>query len=102
MSTFYTDEQIREAILDLENYSPGIWEIMKKTEIAEPDLEIYEQEQLAIVRALTVVLLRMPFVSQAEKPHSAEVRLLIDVRKAVRGAVNPKRTNCGQCGGRLT
>ena len=40
MSTFYTDEQIREAILALENYSPGIWEIMKKTEIAEPDLEI--------------------------------------------------------------
>lgn len=30
MGTFYTDEQIREAIAALESHSPGIWEIMKK------------------------------------------------------------------------
>lgn len=30
MGTFYTHEQIREAIVALESYSPGIWEVMKK------------------------------------------------------------------------
>ena len=30
MGTFYTDEQIQEAIAALESYSLGIWENMKK------------------------------------------------------------------------
>ncbi len=92
VGTFYTDEQILEAITALESYSPGVWEIMKKmAAIAEPDLEIYEKEQTAIVRALTVVLPKMPFVGQAEKPHEAENLLLIDVRKAIREAVDTNK-----------
>lgn len=31
MGTFYTDEQIQEAIAALERYSPGIWENMKNS-----------------------------------------------------------------------
>jgi hypothetical protein len=30
MGTFYTDEQIEEAIAALESNSPGIWENMKR------------------------------------------------------------------------
>ncbi|WP_235886048.1 hypothetical protein [Bradyrhizobium niftali] len=57
MGTFFTDEQIREAIAALESYSPGIWEIMKKMAlVAEPDTEEHVAEQSAIVLALTVVV----------------------------------------------
>jgi hypothetical protein len=88
MGTFYTDEQIQEAIAALESYSPGIWEIMKKMAlVADPLAEGHGLEQAAIVRALTGILPKVSFVAQAENKLEAENRLLIDVRKAVRAAI---------------
>ncbi|KWV50494.1 hypothetical protein AS156_14285 [Bradyrhizobium macuxiense] len=89
MGTYYTDEQIHEAIVALESYSPGIWEIMKKMAlIAEPDTDEHATEQFAIVRALTVVLPKVSFVAQSQDPFEAQNLLLIDVRKAIRAEID--------------
>lgn len=89
MGTFYTDEQIQEAIAALESYSPGIWEIMKKMAlVAEPDTEEHVAEQSAIVLALTVVLPKVSFVEKAPDPFEAQNLLLIDVRKAIRAEID--------------
>jgi hypothetical protein len=89
LGTFYTDEQIRKTIAALENYSPGIWEIMKKMAlVVDPLAEGHGQEQTAIVRALSVVLPKMSFLAQAENKPDAQNRLLIDVRKAMRAEID--------------
>lgn len=89
MGTFYTDEQIREAIAALESHSPGIWEIMKKMAlVAEPDTEEHVAEQSAIVLALAVVLPKVSFVEQAPNPLEAGNLLLIDIRKAIRAEID--------------
>jgi hypothetical protein len=92
MGTFYTDEQIREAIAALESYSPGIWEMMKKMAlVAEPDTEEHVAEQSAIALALTVVLPKVSFVEMASDPFEAQNLLLIDVRKAIRAEIDGAR-----------
>jgi hypothetical protein len=89
MGTFYTDEQIQEAIAALESYSPGIWESMKKiAPITDPLNEEQERAKTAIVRALTVVLPKVSFVAQAENKFEAENRLILDVRNAVQAAID--------------
>ncbi|MGY4370524.1 hypothetical protein ACVW1A_006589 [Bradyrhizobium sp. LB1.3] len=93
MGTFYTDEQIREAIAALESYSPGIWEIMKKMALtAEPDTEEHVAEQSAMVFALAVVLPKVSFVEKAPDPFEARNLLLIDVRKAIRAEIDSSRS----------
>lgn len=93
MGTFYTDEQIREAIAALESYSPGIWEIMKKMAlVADPSMAEHATEQSVIVRALTVVLPKVSFVAQAQDPFEAQNLLLIDVRKAIWAEVDEARS----------
>jgi len=95
MGTFYTDEQIQEAIAALESHTPGIFEKMKKMAlIADPLADEHEVELSAIVRALTVVLPTMSFVAQAENKAEAQNLLLIDVRKAVRAAVDAAKGDC--------
>ena len=89
MGTFYTDEQIQEAIVALESYSPGIWENMKKiAPITDPLSEEQERVKSAIVRALTVVLPKVSFVAQAENRFEAKTRLILDVRNAVQAAID--------------
>ena len=89
MGTFYTDEQIQEAIAALEDYSPGIWESMKKMAlIPDPLDEEQESAKGVIMRALTVVLPKVSFVAQAENKFEAETRLIIDVGNAVRAAID--------------
>jgi hypothetical protein len=89
MGTFYTDEQIQEAIAALESYLPGIWENMKKiAPITDPLSEEQERVKSAIVRALTVVLPKVSFVAQAENKFEAENRLILDVRNAVQAAID--------------
>jgi hypothetical protein len=89
MGTFYTDEQVQEAIAALESYSPGILgKHEEDTLVADPLAEEHEIEQSAIVRALTVVLPKVSFVVQAENKLEAENRLLIDVRNAVQAAID--------------
>ena len=93
MGTFFTDEQMQEAIAALEDHTPGIWERMKKMALT-PDSrdEGQEIEQGAIVRVLSVVLPRVPFVAQAQDPFEARARLSIDLGDAVRAAItSPKR-----------
>ena len=89
MGTFYTDEQIQEAIVALESYSPGIWENMKKiAPITDPLSEEQERAKSAIVRALTIVLPKVSFVAQAENRFEAKTRLILDVRNAVQAAID--------------
>ncbi|WP_024507423.1 hypothetical protein [Bradyrhizobium sp. ARR65] len=88
MGTFYTDEQIQEAIGALESNSPGIFERMKKMAlITDPLNEEQEIEQGAILRVLTIVLPAVSFVAQAEDKNEARARLSIDVGNAVRAAI---------------
>ncbi len=90
MGKFYTDEQIREAIAALESYSPGIFEKMKTmASITDPLTEEQEIASTAIVRALTVVLPKVSFVTQAEDKHEARTRLSIDIGNTVRAAISP-------------
>ena len=92
MGTFYTDEQIQEAIAALESYLPGIWESMKKiAPITDTLSEEQEKEKSAIVRALTVVLPKVSFVAQAENKFEAENLLILDVRNAVQAAIDSAR-----------
>lgn len=88
MGTFFTDEQMREAIAALEDYAPGIWERMKKMALTPdaPHDEGQEIEQAAIVRVFTIVLPKVSFVSQAQDPIEARARLSIDMGDAVRAA----------------
>lgn len=88
MGTFYADEQIMEAIVALESYSPGIWEVMKKMALVdEPDTEEHVAEQSAIVLALTVVLPKVSFIEKALDPLEASNLLLIDIRKTIRAEI---------------
>jgi uncharacterized YccA/Bax inhibitor family protein len=88
MGTFYTDDQIQEAITSLESYSPGIWEHMKKMAlITDPFTEEQEVARTAITRALIIVLPKVSFVAQAEDKFDAENRLIIDIGNAVRAAI---------------
>jgi len=88
MGTFFTDEQMQEAIAALEDHTPGIWERMKKMALT-PDSrdEGQEIEQGAIVRVLSVVLPRVPFVAQAQDPFEARARLSIDLGDAIHAAI---------------
>lgn len=89
MGTFYTDVQIQEAIAVLEDHTPGIWERMKKMALTpdDPDGERQELEQGAIVRVLTIVLPKVPFIAQDQDPFEARARLIIDLGDAVRAAI---------------
>ena len=88
MGTFYTDEQIQEAIAALESNSPGIWENMRNMAlITDPLNEEQEIARTAIVRVLTIVLPKVSFIAQAEDKFEAENRLIIDVGNAVRAAI---------------
>lgn len=88
MGTFYTEEQIQEAIAALEAHTPGIFERMKKSaSITNPFDDEQETELGAIVRVLTIVLPQVPFVAQAEDSNEARARLSIDVGDAVRSAI---------------
>ena len=88
MGTFYTDEQIHEAIAALESYSPGIWENMKNAaRITDPLNEEQEIALTAIVRVLTIILPNAPFVAQAEDKEEARTRLSLDLGRAVRAAI---------------
>lgn len=89
MGTFYTDEQVQEAIAALESYSPGIWDKMKKMAlIMDPLNEEQQIAKTAILRALIVVLPKVSFVAQAENKSEAKTRLIIDVGNAVRAAID--------------
>jgi hypothetical protein len=92
MGAFYTDEKIQEAIAVLESDSPGIWEDMKKMALMTDPLNEEEQrEKSAIVRALTLVLPKVPFIARAEDKTNAVGRMIIDVGNAVRAAVASAR-----------
>lgn len=92
MGTFYTDEQIQEAIAALERHTSGIWERMKKRELVADRLdEEHEIENTAIVRVLTIVLPTVAFVAQAEDKNKARANLSIDIGNAVRSAVAADR-----------
>jgi hypothetical protein len=86
MGTFYSDDQMQEAIAALEDHTPGIWERMKKMALIPdaPHDEGQEIEQGAIVRVLTIVLPKVPFVAQARDPLEARARLSIDLGDAAR------------------
>ncbi|WBL78812.1 hypothetical protein I3J27_38790 [Bradyrhizobium xenonodulans] len=89
MGTFYSDDQIQEAIAALESYSPGIWETMKRMAlITDPRSKQEELAKAAISRALIVVLPKVSFVAQADDKFEAENRLIIDVGNAVRSAID--------------
>jgi len=93
MGTFFTDEQMQEAIAALEDHTPGIWERMKKMALTpdDPRDEGQEIEQGAIIRVLAIVLPMVPFVAQAQDPFEARARLSIDLGDAVRAAIaSPK------------
>lgn len=93
MGTFYTDEQIREAIAILESDSPGIWEDMiKMAPVSYPLNEEQQKARSAIVRALTLSLPKVPFIARAEDKTTAVGRLIIDVGNAVRAAVASARS----------
>ncbi|WP_027514118.1 hypothetical protein [Bradyrhizobium sp. WSM1417] len=89
MGTFFTDEQMQEAIAALEDHTPGIWERMKEMALTpdDPHDEEQEIEQGAIVRVLAIVLPRVPFVAQGQDPFEARARLSIDLGHAVRAAI---------------
>ena len=92
MGTFYTDEQIREAIAVLEDGTPGIWETMKKmASVTDPLDEEQQRAKSAIVRALNLVLPKVSFIAQAEDKMNATGRLIIDVGNAVRAATAPDK-----------
>ncbi|MGY4500698.1 hypothetical protein ACVWYH_004629 [Bradyrhizobium sp. GM24.11] len=88
MGTFYTDEQIQEAIAALEAHTPGIFERMKKSASITDRFDDEQETELGvIVRVLTIVLPQVPFVAKAEDSHEARARLSIDVGDAVRSAI---------------
>ena len=92
MGTFYTDEQIREAIAVLEDDTAGIWETMKKmASVTDPLDEEQQRAKSAIVRALNLVLPKVSFIAQAEDKMNATGRLIIDVGNAVRAATAPDK-----------
>jgi len=92
MGTFYTDEQIREAIAVLEDDTAGIWETMKKmASVTDPLDEEQQRAKSAIVRALNLVLPKVSFIAQAEDKTNATGRLIIDVGNAVRAATAPDK-----------
>ncbi|MFL5236098.1 MAG: hypothetical protein ACJ8EL_00560, partial [Rhizomicrobium sp.] len=73
----------------LEDHTPGIWERMKKMALTPDDSNDEGQalEQSAIVRVLTIVLPKVPFVAQAQDPSEARARLSIDLGNAVRSEI---------------
>lgn len=88
MGTFYTDEQIQEAIAALESHSPGIWEKMKSS--ARIKGRFTDEQEVAlgdIVRVLGNVLPKVSFVAQAEDKAQAGTRLSLDVGDAVRAEI---------------
>ena len=91
MGTFYTDEQIEEAIAVLESDTPGIWEDMKKMVVLTSLNEEQQRAKSAITRALILVLPKVPFIAQAEDKTDALGHLIIDVGNAVRAAVESVR-----------
>jgi hypothetical protein len=92
MGTFYSDEQIEEAIADLEKFTPGIWKTMlRMAVITDYPTEDQEIARAAITRAMTIVLPRVSFVAGAENKFEAENRLIIDVGNAVRAAIDAAR-----------
>jgi hypothetical protein len=89
MGTFYSDEQIEEAIAELEKFSPGIWETILRMAVVRDRLtEDQEITLTAITRAMTIVMPRVSFVAGAENKFEAENRLIIDVGNAVRAAID--------------
>lgn len=89
MGTFFAGEQIQDAIAALKDHTPGIWERMKKMALTPdaPHDEGQRMEQGAIVRVLTIVLPKVPFVAQAQDRIEARARLSIDLGDAVRAAI---------------
>lgn len=89
MGTFYSDDQIQEAIAALEDHTPGIWKRIKKMALThdDPNDEGQALEHGAIVRVLTIVLPKVPFVAQDQDPTEASARLSIDLGDAVRAAI---------------
>jgi hypothetical protein len=88
MGTFYTDEQIQEAIAALESNSPGIWERMKRiASITAPLNEEQEIELTAITRVFNIAFPKLSFIAQAADKKRARAELSIDMGNAVRAAI---------------
>ncbi|MGY4433110.1 Na+/phosphate symporter [Bradyrhizobium sp. F1.13.1] len=88
MGTFYTDEQIQEAVAALEDHTAGIFERMKKlASVNDPFSDEQEAELGAVVRVLTIVLPKVSYVVQAEDKNEARARLSIDLGDVVRAAL---------------
>jgi hypothetical protein len=88
MGTFYTDEQIQEAIAALERNSPGIWENMKKmASITDPLNDEQETALTAITRVFNLTFPKLSFIAQAEDKLKARHELNMDIGAAVRAAI---------------
>lgn len=88
MGKFYSDEQIQEAIAALENYSPGIWENMKRMASAEYPLnEEQKTAQTSITRILGIFYPKLPFIAQAEDDLLATHRLNVEIGATIRSSL---------------
>ncbi|MGT2440864.1 hypothetical protein ACU4GH_39435 [Bradyrhizobium betae] len=88
MGTFYTDEQIQEAIDALESHSPGIWESLKRlASTTAPHSEDQQRELTAITRVFDIVFPKLSFIAQAKDKDSARFDLNLDIGNAVRAAI---------------
>ena len=94
MGTFYSDEQIQEAIAALEGHTPGIFDRLKKSaSISDPFNDEQEEELGAITRVLGIVLPKVSFVAEALDKNEARAPLSVDLGNAVRAAVAADRDN---------
>jgi hypothetical protein len=88
MGTFYTDEQIQEAIAALENHSPGIWENLKETaSVTGPLSDEQERTLTACTRVFDIVFPKLSFIARAQDKHEATHELNLDLGAAVRAAI---------------
>ena len=88
MGTFYSDEQIQEAIAAPEGHTPGIWENLKETASLDGPLsEAQEKTLTACTRVFNIVFPKLSFIARAQDKREAIHNLNLDLGAAVRAAI---------------
>ncbi len=94
MGTFYSDEQVHEALAALEAYAPGSWNTLKRlASISRPHSEEEKRELTSITRVFDIVFPKLQFIARAKDLDEARFELNLDIGNAVRAAIASKRDN---------
>lgn len=84
MARYFTDEQVRTAIVVLEDEFPGTWERIKQAMQAESNTDETKRLVLENIRAMSRAFGQLPFIRTSNDPERAKADIMADVLNAAR------------------